>query len=166
MIRLTTASATAARLGVRGPVGYFRVRSLTEGGCVAWMLRLVKTGVEGEGPCTDVMEFNRPDDLGDIANLGLTLAEAMRLLAGVQREIVAAQARDHAIQRPECPHCDRACRVKDYRDHRVATLFGEVTVRLPRFRCAACGGIETGVDWPSHAGRHRSWTGFRRISAP
>ena len=114
------------------------------------MLRLVKTGVEGEGPCTDVMEFNQPDDLGDIANLGLTLAEAMRLLAGVQREIVAAQARDHAIQRPECPHCDRACRVKDYRDHRVATLFGEVTVRLPRFRCAACGGIETGVDWPSH----------------
>jgi hypothetical protein len=25
--------------------------------------------------------------------------------------------------------------VKDYRDHAVATLFGQVTVRLPRFRC-------------------------------
>jgi len=43
---------------------------------VAWTLRLVKIEGEGEGPCTDVMEFNRPDDLGDNANLGLTLAEA------------------------------------------------------------------------------------------
>src|SRR5271166_3871370 len=40
--------------------------------------------------------------------------------------------------------------IKDYRDHAVSTLFGQVTVRLPRFRCAACGGIEAGVDWPSH----------------
>ena len=117
---------------------------------MAWILRLVKTGVEGEGPCTDVMEINRPADLSDIANLGLTLSEAKRLLARVQQEIVAAQARDHAVRRPECPGCDGVCRVKDYRDHAVATLFGRVTVRLPRFRCPACGGIEAGVDWPSH----------------
>jgi len=64
------------------------------------MLRLVKTGAEGEGPCTDVMEINRPGDLGDIANLGLTLSEAKRLLARVQQEIVAAQAKEHAIRRP------------------------------------------------------------------
>ena len=32
----------------------------------------------------------------------LTLAEAKRLLAGVQREIVAAQAREHAVWRPDC----------------------------------------------------------------
>jgi len=96
------------------------------------------------------MQVNRPDDLHDIADLGLTLAEAKRLLARVQQEIVAAQARDHAVQRPECPRCDRACRVKDYRDHAVATLFGQVTVRLPRFRCAACGGIEAGLAWPLH----------------
>ncbi len=55
---------------------------------MAWMLRLVKTGAEGEGPCADVMEINRPDDLGDIASLGLTLAEAKRLLAGVQQGVV------------------------------------------------------------------------------
>ena len=45
---------------------------------------------------------------------------------------------------------DGACRVKDYRDHAVATLFGQVTVRLPRFRCATCGEIEAGLAWPSH----------------
>jgi len=117
---------------------------------VAWILRLVNTGTGGEGPCTDVMEIHRPDDLGDIANLGLTLAKAKRLLAGVQREIVAAQAREHAVRRPGCSRCDGVCRVKDDRDHAVATLFGQATVRLPRFRCAACGGIEAGVDWPSH----------------
>jgi len=117
---------------------------------VAWMLKLVKTGAEGEGPCTDVMEINRPGDLGDIASLGLTLAEAKRLLAGVQREIVAAQAREHAVRRPDCSRCGDMCRVKDYRDHALATLFGQVTVRLPRFRCAACGGIEAGGGWPSH----------------
>jgi len=52
---------------------------------VAWILRLVKTGAEGEGPCTDVMEINRPGDLVDIANLGLTLAEAKLLLTGAWR---------------------------------------------------------------------------------
>jgi hypothetical protein len=56
------------------------------------MLRLVKTGAEGEGPGTDLMEISRPDGLGDIANLGLTLSEGKQLLAHVQREIVAAQA--------------------------------------------------------------------------
>ena len=40
--------------------------------------------------------------------------------------------------------------MKDCRDHAVATLFGRVTVRLPRFRCPACGGIEAGLAWPAH----------------
>src|ERR1700719_3583133 len=66
------------------------------------------------------MEINRPDDLGDIADLGLTLAEGKLLLAGIQREIVAAQAGDHAVRRPDC------------------------------LRCAACGAVEVGVGWPSH----------------
>jgi hypothetical protein len=117
----------------------------------AWPgLRLVKIGTEGEGLCTDVMEINRPDDLGDITNLGLTLVVAKRLLAGLQQEIVIAQAKGHATRRPDCPRCNNVCCVKDYRSHVVATLFGQVTVRLPRFRCAACGGIEAGITWPSH----------------
>jgi hypothetical protein len=80
----------------------------------------------------------------------LTLTEAEQLLARVQREISAGQAREHAVRRPVCPCRDGICRVKDYRDHAVATLFGQVTLRLPRFRCAACGRIETAINWPSH----------------
>src|ERR1700688_1103111 len=68
------------------------------------------------------MEINRPDDLGDIADLCLTRAEGKLLLAGIQREIVAAQAGDHAVRRPDCLRCGGVCRVKDYRDHAVATL--------------------------------------------
>ena len=117
---------------------------------MAWMLRLVKTGAAGEGTCTDVLEINRPGNLGDIASLGLTLAEAKWLLTRVQQEIVAAQAKEHAVRRPDCSRCGQVCHVKDYRDHAMATLFGRVTVRLTRFRCAACGGIEAGVGWPAH----------------
>ena len=117
---------------------------------VAWILRLVEAGAGGDDRGTDVMEIAKPDDLRDIANLGLSLAEAKQVLAAIQREVVAAQAGDHAVRRPTCRSCGGACHVKDYRQHRIATLFGQVTVRLPRFRCISCGGIESGVDWPSH----------------
>ena len=78
-----------------------------------WVLKLAAVG--DEGPCVDIMEISKPDDLGDIANLGLTLTEAKQLLARVQREISAAQAREHAVRRPVCPCHDGICRVKDYR---------------------------------------------------
>ena len=47
---------------------------------MAWIVRLVTTGVDGEEQCADVMTINRPDDLGDVANLGLTLADGKLLL--------------------------------------------------------------------------------------
>jgi len=129
---------------------------------VAWIVRLVQIGAEGEGQATNVIQIDRPDDFGDIADLGLTLAEAKLLLAGLQQEIVTKQARDHAVWRPACRRCGGVCRVKDYRDHAVATLFGHVTVRLPRFRCAACGAIEGGVGWPTHC---RSTPELERLQA-
>ena len=134
-----------------GIEGYFlRLLFMTGGGRVAWIVRVVKTGAGGEGHCTDVMEIMRPADLSDIADLGLTLPDAKRLLAGLQQAIVAGQSGNHAARRPACPRCGSVCHVKDYRERGVATLFGQVTVRLPRFRCAACGGIEAGIGWPSH----------------
>ena len=117
---------------------------LERGGRVAWIVRLVNSGADGEKQSADIMNINRPDDLSDIANLGLSLAEGKLLLAGLQQEIVAAQAKGHAVRRPDCESCGEVCRVKDYRDRAVATLFGQVTVRLPRFRCDGCGGNEAG----------------------
>jgi hypothetical protein len=118
------------------------------GESMTWILRLVKTGTEGEDRGTDPMEIKRPDGLGDIANLGLTLSGTKLLLANVQQEILATQARDHVVRRPDCPHGGGVCHVKDYRYHAVATLFSQVTMKSARFRCARRGG--TGIGWPSH----------------
>jgi hypothetical protein len=117
---------------------------------MGWVLRLVETGIDGSRRSVDVMAIDCLGDLGDIADLGLTLAQGKQLVAVVQQQIVTAQSRDHAVRRPDCRTCTIPCQVKDYRPHQIATVFGQVTLRLPRFRCAGCGGTEAGVDWPSH----------------
>ncbi len=114
------------------------------------VLQLVETGADTQGRSIDLMEISRPRDLRDIANLGLTLPEAKQLLARVQQAVVAVQARDHAALRPACSHCRARCHLKDWQSRQVATLFGKITVRLPRFRCSGCGRVGAGIKWPAH----------------
>jgi hypothetical protein len=71
--------------------------SLTWGESLAWILRLVKIGTEGEGRTRNVMEIKRPDD---IADLGLTLSGTKCLLATLQKESVAAQTSAEADRSP------------------------------------------------------------------
>jgi hypothetical protein len=115
-----------------------------------WVLRLVEAGDDARSRSADLMEICRPEGLREIADLGLSLPEAKQLLTSLQRAVVASQADQHGRLRPDCRSCSGRCHVKDWRPHRIATLFGEVTVRLPRFLCAACHHTETGIDWPSH----------------
>jgi hypothetical protein len=61
-----------------------------------WVLRLVETGIDGQSRSSDVMAISRPDDLGDLADLGLRLVEA-QLLAHVQQDVVVAQAGNYAL---------------------------------------------------------------------
>src|SRR4051794_41799404 len=105
-------------------------------------LQLVETRADGRTRSVELMELSRPGDLSDIANLGLTLPEAKRLLARVQQAVVAAQARDHAALRPQCASCGGQCHVKDWRSRQVATPFGGGTGRLPPvpFPCWGRGG--------------------------
>jgi hypothetical protein len=114
-----------------------------------WVLRLIATGDDARCLSTDLVEICRPEGLGNIANQGLTLPQAKQLLATVQRAVVSGQVDRHGLLRPCCRTCAAKCRLKDWRGHCIATLFGEVTVRLPRFRCPACDRTETGVCWPS-----------------
>ncbi len=114
------------------------------------VLQLVETGADARGRGIDVLEIDRPGNLGDIASLGLTLLEAKQLLARVQQAFVAVQVRDHAALRPECSGCGARCHVKDWQSRQVATLFGTVAMRLPRFRCPGCGRSEAGTSWPAH----------------
>src|SRR6187431_2487565 len=72
---------------------------------MGWVLQLVETGTDSRTRSVEVLEISRPNDLGDIANLGLTLPEAKQVLARVQQAVVAAQAHDHAVPRPDCSSC-------------------------------------------------------------
>jgi hypothetical protein len=126
------------------------------------VLQLVETGADTRGRGIDVLELDRPRDLRDTANLGLTLLEAKQLLARVQQAVVAVQARDHAALRPECSRCGARCHVKDWRPRQIATLLGEAAVRLPRFLCPGCGRSETGVSWPAYC---RSTPALDRLQA-
>jgi hypothetical protein len=96
----------------------------------------------------DVMEINKPDDLSDIADLGLSLTEAKLLLAGVRRDVVAAQARAHAVRRPKCRCGGGVCHAKDY--HAVAAGTDKETMRCDTLRVGAafrdCAAI-----WPETA---------------
>src|SRR5919206_3084699 len=134
---------------------------------MGWVLRLVETGTGNRAQgnraqSVDVMEISRPDDLRDLASLGLTLSEAKQLLARVQQAVVAAQARNHAGLRPDCAACGGRCHAKDWRPHRIATVFCGVTVRLRRFLCSGCGRSETATAWPSHC---RSTTELDQLQA-
>lgn len=117
---------------------------------MGWILRLVETEIDNPPRVIDVMDLRPLGDLGGIVRLGLTLSEAKQILARRQQVVVAIQADDHAVLRPDCSACGHACHIKDWRCHRVATLFGTVPVRLPRFRCAGCGHGETGISWLSY----------------
>jgi hypothetical protein len=127
-----------------------------------WTLLLVGMGIEGQSRSFEVMTISRPDSLGDIADLGLTLAEAKRLLAQLQQQIVAEQANTHAAVRPDYGSCGRTGQVKDWQPHRIATLFGEVRLMLPRFLCVSFGCGATGVSWPLHC---RSTPELSRLQA-
>jgi hypothetical protein len=73
------------------------------------------------------------------ATVGLTLADGKRILAGLQHHLVQAQSEDYCRQRRVCSHCRLQRPLKDVRARRLASLFGTVEVRAPRFlpcRCA------------------------------
>src|SRR3712207_7720772 len=86
------------------------------------VLQLVEARADGLTRSVEVMAISRPGDLRDVANLGLRLSEAKQLLARVQQAMVAAQACDHAVLRPECAGCGGRCPVKDWRARRVLAV--------------------------------------------
>src|SRR5271166_153369 len=131
-----------------------------------WVLQLVEMGTDSRSRSVDVMEISRPNDLGDIANLGLTLPEAKQVLARVQQAVVAAQARDHAVPRPDCSTCGGRCHVKDC---------GFIRSRpcSARWRCGSRGFAAPAAVAPrlvsaGHCivGRRRNWTSCERIFPP
>jgi hypothetical protein len=60
------------------------------------------------------------------ATLGLSLAEAKSVLAGLQRRLVQTQAEEHCQVRRRCPRCGGQRPLKDQRPRQLRSLFGTV----------------------------------------
>jgi hypothetical protein len=56
---------------------------------MGWVLRLVETGNDGPARVIDVLDITPLGGLGEIAKLGLTLAEAKQIPARLQQAVVA-----------------------------------------------------------------------------
>ena len=72
------------------------------------------------------------------ATVGLSLAEAKAVLAGLQRHLVQAQAEEHCQIRRRCARCGGKRPLKDRRPRQLRSLFGTVEVRAPRFEPCQC----------------------------
>jgi hypothetical protein len=70
--------------------------------------------------------------------LGLSLAEAKEVLAGLERHLVQAQTDEHCQARRRCPRCGGQRPLKDRRSRQLRSLFGVVEVRAPRFGPCQC----------------------------
>src|SRR5690242_14693568 len=68
--------------------------------------------------------------------LGMSLAEARAILAGLEQSFVERQAAEVLAQQGRCPHCGRERSCKDRQSIVFRTPFGKLKVASPRlYRC-------------------------------
>jgi len=96
--------------------------------------------VESETGNTDTVEdiicLEREDLQPE--NLGLTLAEAKSLLAGVQKTMVDRQIKEYLEQETCCPLCGKARLHKGHHNLTYRTLFGKLLLRNLRLYHCKC----------------------------
>ena len=157
--------------GVSSNWGYAHGSDMTGRVVAGWaivgeVLQLVETGTDNRARSVDVMEISRSADLGEIANLGLTLPEASRSWRACSKRW---WRRKPTIMR----HCGRTAR----------PAAGDATSRTggfirsrrcsARWRCGFRGFAAPAVVAPrlvsaGHriVGRHRSWISCELIFPP
>ena len=104
-----------------------------------WRVMVELTGSDGSVRVHEVSTCGSNTVECSAGAVGLTLADGKRTLAGLQDRLVRAQAEEYCRQRRVCSHCGSQRPLKDVRARRLASLFGTVEVRAPRFlpcRCA------------------------------
>src|SRR5689334_4433146 len=85
---------------------------------------------------TELLLLDKSDDR--LEALGLSLAEAKTLLAGIQQRLVTAQAASFAARHRGCPVCGRPRRSKGPSPIVFRTAFGTVPLASPRFHRCRC----------------------------
>ena len=108
--------------------------SRDEGGLVpklVWRVRLVAEFETGETTEVEVARLERDEHAG-LADLGLRLAEAKRLTAAIQGEIVPAQVTIACEHHRTCVACGRVLASKGHYTATFRSLFGDVPIRVRR----------------------------------
>ena len=88
---------------------------------------------------TEVARIERDEQAG-LAELGLQLAEAKRLTAALQAQIVPAQVAVAGERRRACVACGRVLASKGHYRATFRSLFGDVPVRVRRLLVCPCQG--------------------------
>jgi hypothetical protein len=116
-----------------------------------WSIRLE---CEGSNESVVVGHIDRQGPL-QAAIFGMSLVESKRILSRLQQALVQKQFGAHIETQRECESCGRHRRLKDYHTAQFQTLFGGVTLRIPRLCRCACGNTASSIrveglrDWVS-----------------
>jgi hypothetical protein len=106
---------------------------------LVWRVNLVAEFETGETTEVEVARFERDEQAG-LADLGLCLAEAKRLTAAIQAEIVPAQVTIAGENRRTCGACGRVLASKGHYTATFRSLFGDVPIRVRRLLTCPCQG--------------------------
>jgi hypothetical protein len=88
----------------------------------------------------EIFSFERSEEDDKLApeSLGLSLAEAKSLLAGVQKKLVSTQVANYLSQKSDCPQCKKAYQHNSRHKISFSTLFGKLKLDSPRFYRCEC----------------------------
>jgi hypothetical protein len=106
---------------------------------LVWRVKLVAELRPGVMTETEVARIERDEQAG-LADLGLRLAEAKRLTAALQAEIVPAQVAVVGERRRCCSSCGHKLASKGHYPVTFRSLFGDVPVRVRRQLVCPCQG--------------------------
>src|SRR5271165_6037815 len=104
---------------------------------LVWRVKLVAEFETGETTEVEVARLERDEQAG-LADLGLRLAEAKRLTAAIQAEIVPAQVTIAGEHRCTCAACGRRLASKGHYTATFRSLFGDVPIRVRRLLTCPC----------------------------
>jgi hypothetical protein len=104
---------------------------------LVWRVKLVAEFGAGETTEVEVARLER-DEHASVADLGLRLAEAKRITAALQAEIVPAQVTVASEHRRTCVACEGALASKGHYTATFRSLFGDVPIRVRRLLTCPC----------------------------
>jgi len=107
---------------------------------LVWRVKLVAEFETGETMEVEVARLERDEHAG-LADLGLRLAEAKRLTAAIQAEMVPTQVTIAGERRSTCVACGRVLASKGHYSARFRSLFGDVPIRVRRRLACPCQGV-------------------------